>query len=103
MTETMVDSVDMSIESMEADLAAAQDSAVAAAPALLTVLKGNPTPEELAALVAVVAAAASNAGDGSSEPSGPLENWGSRAEALNIRGRHSFAPRSFVNGDLGLY
>lgn len=101
MTETVVDSVDMSIESMEAELS--QEAESAPAPALLQVVKGNPSAEELAALVAVITAAASNAGDGSNESTGPLDRWGDKSQALNLRGQYSFAPRSFVNGDLGLY
>ncbi len=69
---------------------------------LLQVLRGNPQPEELAALVAVVTAAAGN-GNGASESNGPLERWGDLSQAINTRGRYSFAPRAFVNGDQGLY
>lgn len=43
------------------------------APPLLRVVKGNPTPEELAALVAVVAARAG--GSGPSDAPEPLSEW----------------------------
>ena len=110
---SVADSVDMSSESMtdqqseqatSADevAAAAQKLADDATPALLQVLRGNPAPEELAALVAVVTAAASNGG-GSDETAGALEFWGDKSQALIGRGHYSFSPRSFVNGDLGLY
>lgn len=81
---------------------AAQQLADNATPALLQVLRGNPRPEEIAALIAVVTAAAGN-GAGASESNGPLERWGDKAQAINGRGRYSFAPRAFVNGELGLY
>lgn len=105
----------MSIENMEDQLsdvvledaaevsAAAQKLADDATPPLLQVLRGNPQPEELAALVAVISAAAGNGGGGNGEPTGPLERWGDRSQALNGRGRFSFAPRAFVNGELGLF
>ncbi|WP_084611520.1 acyl-CoA carboxylase epsilon subunit [Tomitella biformata] len=101
----------MSIENIEDKLdgivledvaEAAQKLADDATPALLKVLRGNPEPEELAALVAVVTAAAGN-GNGNGEPTGPLEYWGDKSQALNTRGRYSFAPRAFVNGELGQY
>ena len=54
----------------------AQKSETAARP-LLRVVSGNPSPEELAALVAVVTAAA--AGSGAAEDSGTSSQWAAPA------------------------
>ncbi|MCL2536167.1 MAG: acyl-CoA carboxylase subunit epsilon [Nocardiaceae bacterium] len=71
----------------------------AAAPAgpqapVITIVKGNPTDEEIGALVAVLSAAAANG----SEPVGdtrPPETWG--APTRMHRGHAPFSPYSFSN------
>lgn len=60
---------------------------------LITVVKGNPTDEDVAVLVAVLSAAAA-----SGEPAGdslPPETWG--APTRMHRGRAPFSPYSFGN------
>lgn len=75
-------------------------AATADAPApLLSVVKGNPTPEELAALVAVVAAAAGG-GAGQDAGQGPMSRWGDLREALDGMPR-MFSPRAFQSGRFG--
>lgn len=76
------------------------DKAARAQAPLLSVLRGEPTPAELAALVAVVAAAS---GARPAADTGPLDLWGDRDAALRTVGYHSFSPRAYVNGDLGTY
>lgn len=107
-----MDSEVMSIDNIDGELddvvledvaEAAQKLADDATPALFQVTRGNPSAEELAALVAVVTAAAGNGGGDNGGSNGPLEYWGDKSQALNSRGRYSFAPRAFVNGDQGLY
>jgi hypothetical protein len=67
--------------------AEANDEAVSATPAAVRVVKGNPSDEELAALVAVLTAA--QGGSESAGDSRPRELWGS-PELLHRR----FAPQS---------
>ena len=75
--------------------------AAAQTPPLLSVLKGTPSPQELAALTTVVAAAA--AGANAPRDEGPLDRWGDRDEALRTVGFVSFGPRAYLNGDFGTY
>ncbi|MCF3939131.1 acyl-CoA carboxylase subunit epsilon [Gordonia sp. Z-3] len=59
----------------------------------LRVVRGNPTDEELAALVAVVASAAGSSGGGIAD-AGPRDDWGRPEDRLRpIWG----APGSFTN------
>ncbi|MEU3476485.1 acyl-CoA carboxylase epsilon subunit [Rhodococcus sp. NPDC006774] len=71
----------------EANHDEANDEAVSATPAAVRVVKGNPSDEELAALVAVLTAA--QGGSESAGDSRPRELWGS-PELLHRR----FTPQS---------
>jgi hypothetical protein len=70
---------------------AGDETAAAAAP-FLTVVKGNPTDVEVAALVGVLAAAS-----GSGEPAdpGPRNLWGSHTDRLRPAG--GLSPTAFPN------
>ncbi|MGH3384300.1 MAG: acyl-CoA carboxylase subunit epsilon [Nocardioidaceae bacterium] len=57
------------------------------APPLLRVVKGDPSPEELAALVAVVSTRATAAGAGAG-PSPRRSEWGSHHRTLRQTHRH---------------
>lgn len=75
------------VAGLEADVAAAGPQAP-----VITIVKGNPTDEDIAALVAVLSAAAA----GSGEPVGdglPPETWG--APTRMHRGHAPFSPYSF--------
>ncbi|QCQ92036.1 acyl-CoA carboxylase subunit epsilon [Rhodococcus sp. SGAir0479] len=76
------------VAGLEPDAAAAGSQAP-----VITIVKGNPTDEDIAALVAVLSAAAAAA---SSEPEGdgrPPETWG--APTRMHRGHAPFSPYSF--------
>ncbi|MEU0545467.1 acyl-CoA carboxylase epsilon subunit [Nocardia sp. NPDC005978] len=80
--------VDGLTEAVETAVADAEPSSTGP---IVQVLKGNPTDLELAALVAVIAAAASvPAGSGAS---GPLDAWG--RPTLLHRGSSPFSPYAF--------
>jgi hypothetical protein len=49
---------------------------------VLRVVRGNPTPEEMAALVAVLAAAVTSGGDAGRPPAAPGTAWRSRAGSV---------------------
>jgi hypothetical protein len=49
---------------------------------VLRVVRGNPTPEELAALVTVLAAAGTSGGDAGPPPTVPGSAWRSRAGSV---------------------
>ncbi|MEE3848779.1 acyl-CoA carboxylase subunit epsilon [Gordonia sp. LSe1-13] len=75
------------------DTTDATDTASPAAAPFLRVVRGNPSDEEVAALVAVVAAAAGSGEPGPAE-SGPRDDWGRPVDLLRpIWG----APGSFTN------
>ncbi|MBL1074971.1 acyl-CoA carboxylase subunit epsilon [Nocardia sp. 2] len=79
------------------ELAVAVDTAVAEAEApsagpAIQILKGNPTDLELAALVAVFAAASASA-SGAVVDNGPADNWG--RPTLLHRGTTPFSPYAF--------
>jgi hypothetical protein len=59
-------------------------------PPLLRIVKGDPTPEELAALVAVVASMAAGAAETASRQERPRPEWSARHRAL--RGTHRHGP-----------
>ncbi len=65
------------------------EEATPARPAL-RIVRGDPTPEELAALVAVLA---SRGGDGESEPDAPRSAWGRPGGA--VRGAPSVHPSAW--------
>ncbi|KAA8879756.1 acyl-CoA carboxylase subunit epsilon [Nocardia colli] len=69
--------------------AAVAESAVAAAAPFFTVVKGNPSDEEIAALVCVLSAAA----DSAAAPSGPADMWG--RPTFMHRGTSPFSPYAF--------
>ncbi|MFI1915267.1 acyl-CoA carboxylase epsilon subunit [Nocardia sp. NPDC020380] len=82
---------------VDTELAEAVDTAVAeAGPStagpVIQVLKGNPTELELAALVAVFAAASANGSAGTAD-NGPADNWG--RPTLMHRGSSPFSPYAF--------
>jgi hypothetical protein len=64
-------------------------------PALFSVTSGNPTPEELAALTAVLAAVGSSASEEEAEPSAPTRRERIRRAALR--------PRDMMNQRRGRY
>lgn len=80
---------------MSEDQTVTDGTPVAPAPVapLLSVVKGNPTDEDVAILTAVVAAAASSS-NGSSADSGPRDLWGSNEDRLRAQWG---APSSFTN------
>ena len=57
-------------------------------PPLLRVVKGDPTPEELAALVAVVSAVAAGASAAGDQGRKPRAEWSARHRALRPPHRH---------------
>ncbi|MFI6869977.1 acyl-CoA carboxylase subunit epsilon [Nocardia sp. NPDC050406] len=68
------------------------EAATSNAGPVIQVLKGNPTDAELAALVAVFAAASAN-GSAASGPTGPADMWG--RPTLLHRGTSPFSPYAF--------
>ncbi|MGW4242502.1 acyl-CoA carboxylase subunit epsilon [Nocardia sp. NPDC004722] len=79
------------------ELADAVEKAVAevepsSAEPVVRVLKGNPTDLELAALIAVFAAASAN-GAAAAADNGPADNWG--RPTLSHRGSSPFSPYAF--------
>ena len=67
------------------------DATVQAAP-VFRIVKGNPTDEDVASIVAVLAAAS---GSGEAPPSGPRDLWGTPTDRL--RPAEPLAPLNFVN------
>jgi hypothetical protein len=57
---------------------------------LLRIVKGNPTPEEVAALVTVVSAIAAGAAEAASKLTLPEPEWG--AHHRKLRGTHRHGP-----------
>jgi hypothetical protein len=57
---------------------------------LLRIVKGDPTPEEVAALVSVVSAMAAGAADAASKQSRPKPEWS--AHHRKLRGTHRHGP-----------
>jgi hypothetical protein len=55
---------------------------------LLRIVKGNPTPEEVAALVAVVSAMATASADAAAEKLAPRPEWSARHRLLRQPHRH---------------
>ncbi|WP_235681353.1 acyl-CoA carboxylase epsilon subunit [Tomitella gaofuii] len=100
-SEAMVDTKTVSTEAQsvidEAAAAAGGDTGDTA-PVLLRVVKGNPSPEELAALVAVVAGASGD--DAGSGDAGPRDLWGDHDDALDGMPR-MFSPRAYQSGRFG--
>ncbi|MBF6179833.1 acyl-CoA carboxylase subunit epsilon [Nocardia otitidiscaviarum] len=81
--------VDEFVEVVDAPVAAAEP---AHAGPVVQVLKGNPTDDELAALVAVLTAAAANAA-AAPAATGPADMWG--RPTLLHRGTSPFSPYAF--------
>jgi hypothetical protein len=59
-------------------------------PPLLRIVKGDPTPEEVAALVAVVSAMAAGAAEAASKQAKPRPEWS--ANHRKLRGTHRHGP-----------
>jgi hypothetical protein len=68
----------------------ADSSTAVGAPVLISVTKGNPTPEEIAALTVVIAAAAAPGGP-EAPPASPTRR--ERIRRANLRPRHMIAQR----------
>ncbi|PXW29987.1 UNVERIFIED_CONTAM: acyl-CoA carboxylase epsilon subunit-like protein [Williamsia faeni] len=77
---------------MSDDTTPVGDETAAPAAPFLTVIKGNPSDAEVAALVGVIAAAS---GSGAPADPGPRELWGSHADRLRPAG--GMAPSAFPN------
>ena len=60
------------------------------APPLLRIVKGDPTPEEVAALVSVVSAMAAGAAESAAKDSAPKPQWS--AHHRKLRGHHRPGP-----------
>ena len=60
------------------------------APPLLRIVKGDPTPEEVAALVSVVSAMAAGAAEAASKQATPKPAWS--AHHRKLRGTHRHGP-----------
>lgn len=60
----------------------------------IRIVKGSPTDAEVAAIVAVIAAAGSSTSE-SPDSQRPREDWGD--PAVRLRGHTAFSPESFVN------
>ncbi|MEV6321556.1 acyl-CoA carboxylase subunit epsilon [Nocardia sp. NPDC051787] len=89
--------LDLAVDPLTDEVGAATDPDAAALPAEATaepffrVVKGSPTDEELAALLCVLSAVASDAA--STGPSGPPDGWG--RPTLMHRGTSPFSPYAF--------
>jgi hypothetical protein len=59
-------------------------------PPLLRIVKGDPTPEEVAALVSVVSALAAGAAEAASREKRPASEWS--AHYRKLRGTHRHGP-----------
>ncbi|MFX1758012.1 Uncharacterised protein [Rhodococcus gordoniae] len=96
-TEFEVDEQSPTVEATPDDgagEAAPESPAVAETAAALRIVKGNPTDEEIAALVAVLAAAAASAGEDVSDTR-PPETWG---DPTRMHRRWApFSPYSYPN------
>jgi hypothetical protein len=57
-------------------------------PPLLRIVKGNPSPEEVAALVAVVSSMATAAADAAAQQKAPRPEWSARQRMLRQPLRH---------------
>ncbi|WTL59141.1 acyl-CoA carboxylase subunit epsilon [Nocardia sp. NBC_01499] len=84
-----VGSITDEVEAAHVDAPVAESAAKAAAP-FFTVVKGNPSDEEVAALVCVLTAAAESAAAGSS---GPADMWG--RPSFMHRGTSPFSPYAY--------
>jgi hypothetical protein len=62
---------------------------------LLKVVKGDPTPEELAALVTVVSSLAAGAAEASARKTPPVPEWA--AHHRKVRGVHRHGPGAWRN------
>ncbi|WP_307188581.1 acyl-CoA carboxylase subunit epsilon [Nocardia amamiensis] len=89
--------LDLAVDPLTAEVGAVTDPDAAALPTeatakpLFRVVKGSPTDEELAALVCVLSALASDAAPAG--PSGPPDMWG--RPTLMHRGSSPFSPYAF--------
>ncbi|WP_433661914.1 acyl-CoA carboxylase subunit epsilon [Nocardia sp. CA-128927] len=86
---TLGSSTDEVVAAHSVDTTVAESATQAAAP-FFTVVKGNPSDEEIAALVCVLSAAADAAAAG---PSGPADMWG--RPTFMHRGTSPFSPYAF--------
>ncbi|WP_245721980.1 acyl-CoA carboxylase subunit epsilon [Nocardia crassostreae] len=84
--------VDELAEAVDTAVVAGTEPSPGSAGPLIQVLKGNPTDEELAALVAVFTAAAASAAAAPSK-NGPADMWG--RPTLSHRGSSPFSPYAF--------
>lgn len=75
----------------EQTTASEADATTQSAP-VFRIVKGNPSDEDVASIVAVLAAAT---GSGESPPSGPRDLWGTPTDRL--RPAEPLAPLNFVN------
>jgi hypothetical protein len=57
-------------------------------PPLLRIVKGDPTPEEVAALVSVVSALAAGAAEAASKEQRPTSEWSAHYRKLRVTHRH---------------
>jgi len=57
-------------------------------PPLLRIVKGDPTPEEVAALVAVVSAMAAGAAEAAAQDKAPKPEWSAHHRKLRATHRH---------------
>ena len=69
---------------------AAAESTEAPRPPLLRIVKGDPSPEEVAALVSVVSAMAAGAAEAASRENKPRPEWG--APHRRVRRTHRHGP-----------
>ncbi|MEU3014617.1 acyl-CoA carboxylase epsilon subunit [Nocardia asteroides] len=83
--EPLVDEVEQSVS------AVAVEPAESLGEPMFRIVKGSPTDEDVAALVAVLSAAAANAPAGGA--TGPVDNWG-RATLMH-RGTSPFSPYAY--------
>ncbi|MFE3545038.1 acyl-CoA carboxylase epsilon subunit [Nocardia sp. NPDC059177] len=83
--EPLVEEVELSVS------AVAEVPAEAIGAPMFRVLKGSPTDQDIAALVAVLSAAAASAPAGG--PQGPLDSWGNAT--LMHRGTSPFSPYAY--------
>jgi hypothetical protein len=65
-----------------------EPSSPVATPPLLRIVKGNPSPEEVAALVAVVSSMATAAAEAAAQEKTPRAEWSARHRMLRRPHRH---------------